>query len=194
MTHLESIDEGLKIKIPHNEIVRKIYLTYPTSGLVGNEERQYSILNEISEYFNVPIMNIQVVGSAKTGYSFHKRKYFDNKTSDLDVAIIDPNLFTTYTEWVFKATNGYSNRADFPLIEGISSYRQYVSCVSKGIFRPDLMPTGKKRLNWLKFFGQLSTKNKDLFKSINAGIYLSQTFFEFKQVSNISEYILTKPI
>lgn len=194
MTYLESIDEGLKIKTPHNEIVRKIYLTYPTSALIGNEERQYSILNEISEYFNVPIMNIQVAGSAKTGYSFHKRKYFDNITSDLDVAIIDPNLFTTYTGWVFKATNGYSNRADFPLIDGISSYSQYLSCVSKGIFRPDLMPTGKKRLNWLKFFGQLSTKNKDLFKSINAGIYLSQTFFEFKQVSNISEYILTKPI
>lgn len=56
------------------------------------------------------------------------------------------------------------------------------------------MPTGKKRLNWLKFFGQLSSKNKDLFKSINAGIYLSQTFFEFKQTSNIKEYILTKPI
>lgn len=194
MTHLESIEEGLKANKPHNEIVRKIYLTYPTSVLVGNEERQFQILNEISEYFNVPIMSIQVVGSSKTGYSFHKRTIFNAVTSDLDVAIIDPNLFQNYTEWVFKNTSGFTDRTGFPVIGGKSTYQQYVNAVAKGIFRPDLMPTGKKRLNWLKFFGQLSGRNKDLFKSINAGIYLSQIFFEFKQASNINEYILAKPL
>lgn len=194
MTHIESIEEGLKAKRPHNEIVRKIYLSYPTSVLVGKEERQFQIFNEISEYFNIPIMNIQVVGSSKTGYSFHKKTYFNHSTSDLDVAIIDSNLFQQYTEWVFKNTNGFTDRTSFPLHDGKSTYPQYINCIAKGIFRPDLMPTGRKRLNWLKFFGQLSSKNKDLFKSINAGIYLSQTFFEFKQTSNINEYILNKPL
>ncbi len=194
MTHIEAIDEGLRTNRPHNEIVRKIYLTYPTSVLVGNEERQFQILNEISEYFNVPIMNIQVVGSSKTGYSFHQKTFFNSLTSDLDIAIIDCSLFQHYTEWVFKSTNGFTDRTGFSLHDKKSTYQQYINCVAKGIFRPDLMPTGKKRLNWLKFFGQLSSKNKDLFKSINAGIYLSQTFFEFKQTSNINEYILTKPI
>jgi hypothetical protein len=56
------------------------------------------------------------------------------------------------------------------------------------------MPPGKKRANWWKFYGQLSSKNKDLFKSINAAIYFSQTFFELKQTPNINEYILTKAI
>lgn len=194
MIHLEAIDEGLMANRPHNEIVRKVYLTYPTSVLVGKEERQFKIFNEISEYFNVPIMNIQVVGSSKTGYSFHKQASFNPLTSDLDIAIIDPILFQHYTEWVFKTTNGFSDRTGFPFYDGKSTFQQYTNCVAKGIFRPDLMPTGKKRLNWLKFFGQLSSKNKDLFKSINAGIYLSQTFFEFKQISNINEYILIKPI
>jgi len=194
MMHLKSIDEGLSNSRPHNEIVRKIYLTYPTMALVGNEERQFHILNEISEHFNIPIMNIQVVGSAKTGYSFHKKKTFDILTSDMDVAIIDSNLFLLYTEWVFKNTKGFADRTGFPIIDHKSTYQQYINCISKGIFRPDLMPTGKKRLNWLKFFGQLSSKNKDLFKSINAGIYFSQTFFEFKQISNINEYISNKPI
>lgn len=194
MTHLQSMDEGLKEKRPYTEIVRKIYLTYPTIAFVGYEERQFKILNEISEYFNIPIMNIQVAGSAKTGYSFHKKTTFNSITSDLDVAIIDQNLFLTYTEWVFKNTKGFKDRTDFPIKDGMSTYCQYIDCISKGIFRPDLMPSGGKRLNWIKFFGQLSSKNKDLFKSINAGVYISQTFFEFKQVSNIKEYILTKAI
>lgn len=194
MTHLQGIDEGLKENKRHHEIVRKIYLTYPTAALVNNEEKQFKIFNEISEHFGIPIMSVQVVGSAKTGYSFHQGTIFNAKTSDLDVAIIDPNLFLSYTEWVFKATNGFADRSDFPILEGRSTYQQYIGCISKGIFRPDLMPTGRKRLKWLKFFGQLSSKNKDLFKSINAGIYLSQTFFEFKQVSNINDYILKKPV
>ena len=194
MNHLQSIDEGLKAQRPHNEIVRKIYLTYPTAALVSNEERQFQILNEISEHFNIPIMNIQVVGSAKTGYSFHKKTTFNSLTSDLDIAIIDSSLFLIYTECVFKITNGFTDRSEFPIYDGTSTYQQYINCIAKGIFRPDLMPSGKKRLNWLKFFGQLSSKNKDLFKSINAGIYLSQTFFEFKQTSNITEYILEKSI
>lgn len=122
MTHLESIDEGLKANRPYNEIVRKIYLTYPTNSLVGIEERQFQILNEISEYFNVPIINIQVVGSSKIGYNFHKRTTFNSLTSDLDIAIIDGNLFQHYTEWVFKITDGFADRSGFPLYDGKSTY------------------------------------------------------------------------
>ncbi|MFB9863540.1 hypothetical protein [Rufibacter immobilis] len=194
MTHLESIDKGLKDKKTYNEIVRKIFLSYPTKALIGNEERQFLIMNEISEHFNIPIVNIQVVGSAKTGHSFHKKTAFDSKTSDLDIAIIDPDLFIMYAEWVFKVSKGFTDRTKFPIIEGRSTFTQYTQYISKGIFRPDLMPSGSKRINWLKFFGRLSAKNKDLFKSINAGLYMSQTFFEFKQSSIINDYLSNKPI
>lgn len=194
MNHLDAVKKGIKLKSHHYEIVREIYLTYPTSALIGKEERQYLILNEISEHFNVPIMNVQVVGSAKTGYSFHKKKIFDSKTSDLDIAIIDTHLFIAYTEWVFKITNGFKNREGFSKGDGKSNYDQYKGCISKGIFRPDLMPAGFKRVEWMKFFGKLSSKNKDIFKSINAGIYLSQAFFEYKQIANIEQYISDNPI
>jgi len=191
--HLESIEEDINNNAPYLNIVRKVYLTYPTKALIGNEKRQYYILNEISEYFNIPIMNIQVCGSAKTGYSFHKKTQFSAATSDLDIAIVDSNLFLTYTEWVFKITKGLTDRTGFTTDRG-SNFNQYCNYIVKGIFRPDLMPSGRKRINWLKFFGQLSTKNKDLFASINAGIYMSQAFFEYKQISNINEYVINKPL
>jgi hypothetical protein len=193
MTHLESIDEGLRINLPLNIIARKIYLTYPTKALLGNEERQFQIFNQVSNFFNIPIINIHVVGSSKTGYNFHKGTLFNSLSSDLDIAIIDGNLFQHYTDWVFKTTEGLTIRTGFNRVNGTSTFEQYISCISKGFFRPDLMPTGKKRLDWIKFFGHLSSENKDLFKSINAGIYLSQTFFEFKQTSNINKYNSTKP-
>ena len=194
MTHLESIERGIKDNRPHSEIIRKVYLTYPTCALIGDEERQFLILNEISEYFKIPITNIQVVGSAKTGKSFHQNTPFIPKMSDLDIAIIDSDLFKFYTEWVFKISHGFNDRSSFPIKEGRSTFNEYNNYISKGIFRPDLMPSGNKRANWIKFFGKLSTSHKDLFKSINAGIYFSQVFFEQKQCGIIKDFISSKPI
>lgn len=194
MNHLESIEKGLKDKKPYNEIVRKVYLAYPTKALIGDEERQYQIINDISCFFGVPIMSVQVAGSAKTGRSFHKQKDFDPGNSDLDIAIIDAALFQRYVEAIFTVTKGYSDNTGFSLRKGKSVSEEYLAYLTKGIFRADLMPTCEERKAWNQFFGQLSRKHGDLFKSINAGIYMSQVFFENKQRSAIKNYIETKAI
>ncbi|WP_406666447.1 hypothetical protein [Gallaecimonas sp. GXIMD1310] len=194
MNHIESIEAGLKDKKPYNEIVRKVYLAYPTKAFVGDEERQYQILNDISCFFDVPIMSIQVAGSAKTGRSFHKKRDFEVRNSDLDIAIIDPILYQKYMENIFSVTKGYSDRTGFRVKDGKSTIEEYLSYLNKGIFRADLMPVCEARKKWNQFFGKLSQRHGDLFKSINAGIYMSQMFFENKQRSAIKNYIDTKAV
>lgn len=194
MNYLKSIEKGLSERKSHREIVRKVFLSFPTKAFIGNEERQFIILNEIALYFKIPLNSVQIVGSAKTGRSFHKDSVFSPENSDLDVAIIDANLFLKYSEFVFNQTKGFRNRSDFPIRDGKSVFEQYKFYISKGIFRPNLMPSGKKRANWNKFFGKLSYSNKDLFKSINAGVYLSEVFFEYKQTKIIEKYIEKKAV
>lgn len=193
MNHKESIDKSLKDKLSHKEIVRKVYLTYPTSALVDKEEKQYEILNEISQYFKIPINHVQVCGSSKLGQSFHKISTFTPKVSDLDIAIIDSNLFLMYSELVFDITNGFQDYTKFTSTKG-NNFSNYTQYIAKGIFRPDYMPTCPQRANWFKFFHCLSLKHNDYFKSINAGIYNSQLFFEYKQTSNIRDYINSKTL
>jgi hypothetical protein len=193
MTHLESINKGLDEKTPYLDIIRKVYLTYPTMAFIGDEERQFSILNEIALYFGIAISCVHVAGSAKTGMSFHKNTPFTPKKSDLDIAIIDPELFRYYSEWAFKKSSGFTNTSVFPVLNGLSTAGQYKTMISKGMFRPDLMPNGNLRANWKKFFGSLSYKHKDLFDSINAGIYFSTVYFEQKQISIINEHISNQP-
>ncbi|WP_312399178.1 hypothetical protein [Chryseobacterium sp.] len=188
MNHIEAINKGLSEKKTHIEIVRKVYLTYPTKAFIDNEEKQYDILDEISQFFGIPINHIQVCGSSKVGRSFHKSSSFTPKVSDLDISIIDTSLFTYYSETVFKVTNGLQNLTKFSSARG-NNFANYTQYVSKGIFRPDFMPSCPERAAWFKFFNELSLKHKDYFKSINAGIYQSQTFFEYKQVKNIKDYI-----
>lgn len=188
MNHLEAIQKGLDEKRNHNDIVRKVYLVYPTYALIDDDERKYEIFNSISKYFSVSIMSIQVAGSAKVGHSFHKRRQFAPKESDLDIAIIDPALYLRYVEIVFNETRGYSDRTRFPVKNGVSTADEFLAYITKGIFRVDLMPSCIERANLNKFFGHLSRKNNDLFKNINPAIYMSQTFFESKQRSAIRNY------
>jgi hypothetical protein len=194
MDHIESIELGIKENKSYNEIARKVYLAYPTKALINDEERQYEIFNDISCHFSIPIMSIQVVGSAKVGKSFHKNRDFIPGESDLDVAIIDSGLFARYMELVFKISKGYSDRVCFPVKDDRSTFDEYLSYLSKGIFRPDLMPTCRERAEWNQFFGRLSAKHSELFKSINAGIYMSQVFFERKQRATIQNYIKHKAV
>ncbi len=129
MNHLEAIQKGLDEKKNHNEIVRKVYLSYPTYALIDDDERKFEIFNSISKYFAVPIISIQVAGSAKVGHSFHKKRQFVPKESDLDISIIDPGLYIRYVEIVFNETRGYSDRTKFPVKNGVSTADEFLAYI-----------------------------------------------------------------
>ncbi|MGC4077844.1 MAG: hypothetical protein QM702_12625 [Rubrivivax sp.] len=194
MNHIEAIEAGLEARTPYHEIARKIYLTYPTKVFIGHEEKQFVILDAIANFFDVPITSVQVAGSAKTGRSFHQRQDFRPGESDLDVAVIDNHLFTRYSEDAFRLSRGYSDHSVFPVREGASVHEEYTRYLARGVFRPDLMPTGPSRARVNNFFGRLSTRHSDLFSSITGAIYMSQVFFENKQRSAIKSYVDTKAI
>jgi hypothetical protein len=194
MDHIDAIEIGLREAAPFHEIARKIFLTYPTKAFVGAEEQQFTVLNAIREFFDVPITAIQVAGSAKTGKSFHAQKDFVQGTSDLDVAIVDARLFSKYAETVIRVSKRFSDQSVFPMRRGRSTYREYVDYIAKGMFRPDCMPVCPERAHWHSFFGNLSTQHTNLFGSINACIYLSEGFFESKQRSVIKNYVDSKAI
>ena len=194
MNHLEAINAAIAAKTPYTEIVRKVFLTFPTQAFVGLEDHQYAILNEISEYFGVPITAVHVTGSAKLGRSLHKRTDFRAGESDLDVAIIDTRLFVNYMEIVLRRSKGYSDRSVFPIRDGQSTQEEYIRYLARGIFRPDLMPTGPERADWQNFFGRLSGMHAKLFRSISAAIYVSQSCFEAKQRSAIRHHAENGPL
>lgn len=189
MNHLEAINASAEAGQPYVDIARKIFLVYPTKVFVGNEEQQYAITNEIARHFDIPITSIQVAGSAKTGRSFFQQRDFVPGSSDLDIAIIDARLFSKYMEIVYSETRGYTDKTRFSIRANRSTFDEYLTYLSKGIFRPDLMPAGQEKASITNFFGLLSRNHTDLFKDINAAIYLSESFFESKQRSAIKNHI-----
>lgn len=180
--HTKKIKEELNENIEHKEISRKIYLSYPTKVFIGIEDSEYDILNKISEYFRIPLYNVHVAGSAKTGYSYYKSKEFIAGESDLDIAIIDSNLFIKYVDIVSTVTKGFKDKRRF----NYNKYPSYCNYIASGIFRPDLMPRCKEKSEWFSFFNKLSGSYYELFKDINAGIYATQSIFEERQARNFN--------
>lgn len=196
MNHLAAIDNGIAKKISHEETVRKVYLSYPAYAFKNNEDLKYEIYNEVSVFFDIPFTSVQLTGSSQIGRSIHKKRDFTVAISDLDIAIIDFSLFIKYMEVVSRVTNGYreANKFPFDTKNGGTLKKQYLDYLGKGIFRPDLMPNCKERSEILDFFGRLSTKHSTVFKNINAGIYLTEFFFEKKQRSVIEMHSKDKGI
>jgi len=185
----EGIEIGIEKDLRNEVIARKIYLSFPTKIFIGKEEIQFEITNAIANHFKIPITAVQVVGSGKTGYSYYKNKEFIDGSSDLDISIISENLFIDYCETVLIETKGFKDLSNFGRTrDGDSKFESYRKYINKGIFRPDLMPACSARNKWFNFFNKLYEKHFELFSSINAGIYLSQKFFEYKQSDNIDFY------
>jgi hypothetical protein len=174
-----------------HDLARKIFISYPTKVFSGKEDIEFDIIDNISNFFNIPFSSIQVVGSAKTGYSYINQRDFQEGQSDLDIAIINQELFLFYMELCYKVTKGYKDLSKFPRdsFKSNSQDSYYKKCITNGQFRPDLMPACNEKRNWYAFFNRLSNKYYKLFKNINAGIYLSQHFFEFKQVETLEIYM-----
>lgn len=166
---------------------RKLYLSYPTAVFKDLEDVEFAICEEIRLFLGVPYSSIKIVGSAKTGFSIVHKKQFDPSGSDIDVAVIDTALFVKYLELGLALTDGSYDPVHFSRDRksGGSNRDFYVKCLSKGVFRPDLMPIGPGRQEWRTFFNALSQKFRQYAKSISVGVYVSECAFIQKQKNSI---------
>jgi hypothetical protein len=175
--HTETLKRDWAKSIPKEEIVRKIYICYPTKAFLGREEIGFGIFDAVSKFFEIPYSSVHVVGSAKTGKSYLKLTDFTEASSDLDIGIISPDLFLKYMEVSYKVTKGYSDQTLFSINKyGTSNMYEFKKCLNQGYFRPDLMPGCIQKTDWRSFFNKLSNEHISLFKNINAGIYATQHF------------------
>jgi len=184
----EKISAMLASSTAHRVIARRLFLYDFTSVFTDQQDRGFSILNTVCEYFRLPFSAVKVAGSAQTGHSYFSDRDFSPGVSDLDLAIISPTLFQHYCQEIYWATHSYSDLSKFPRKEGVSVAQEFRNYLSAGFFRPDLMPDLQLKTDWFSFFNRLSNKHTDLFHDINAGIYLSEVFFEIKNSSIISAY------
>jgi hypothetical protein len=156
------------------------YLSFMSTYFSDKVLILHSIRQKIAEKLSVAAHQIYVCGSAQFGYSYVKDRAFQEKISDLDMAIISPQLFAKYYDAATNATEAFSDQRKFSDPEQRDQFFQYIS--KKGMLRPDLLPRCYERQNWEMIFNQISSTYRDRFRVISGAIYISETAFSFKQV------------
>lgn len=187
-----NVADSIKRCLSNNEesidIARKIFLSYQTQAFTGREDTEYFIKNSIRDHLKIPFTSVHVAGSAKSGFSFFNHTLFTEGKSDLDVSIISLDLYNKLLEVSHKETDGFSDLSVFPEFRGRPTHKQFLDGIKKGFFNPFFMPDCNEKREWLDFFRGLSNDYYKIFKNINAGVYASEYFFEYKQSECIEEF------
>lgn len=192
--HLRAIRRGIKNGEPKEQIVRRIYLSYPTAVFKDDEDNEFEIRNDIASHFKIPFSSVQIVGSAKTGYSLINDRPFIEKKSDCDIAIIDFGIYTNLIEYAHLQTKGFSDytkydRRTYRIANGFSMSDKLKIDICQGYINPYYLPNGELKERWLSYFEKLSGKYSDKFRTIDGAAYASQYLFEMKQIRAIEKYL-----
>lgn len=182
------LKSGISTHISHNDLSRKVFLSYKTAVFKDDQETEYKIKSSIQDRLKTPFSSIQVTGSSKTGFSFFNRTLFTLGISDLDVSIINLDLYNSFLEASHKETNGFTDLTKFSSYKEERTDKQFLKNLQKGFINPFFMPDCQAKKNWLVFFRDISNRYTNKFGSINGAIYASEYFFEQKQVECIEEF------
>ncbi len=175
------------------------------NSIIKDTKKEYEIRGLIANSLGVHINEVIIVGSAKLGFSLSPKKLyneFDSKfnqtkifrdKSDLDIAVISPDLFKDLNIRIYNYTNSFkfkwheneyyngSKLNDFNVPINYKFFEYH----TKGWFRPDFKPRG------FEFCTNSSYENlkKQIIdttgRKIGLGIYKNWFFFKNYHIENL---------
>lgn len=191
--HRKNLADNRSSRTSPREMARKLYLSYPTCVLAEDPETEYAIRNRFASLYNIPLAGIQIIGSAKTGFSLIKDTAFQPKTSDLDVAIIDARIFQQFWEDAYETSRGFeATRFQDPLKDGVrvvgGGRERFLAYLQRGIIAPEYLPPGHLRQRLIADGERVSATYRMHFAKISAYFYASELFFQSKQQDAIETH------
>jgi hypothetical protein len=139
-----------------------------------DDDSYFNLKERIADHFNIHPPQVVMVGSGKLGFSIANPKRYRSfgETSDLDIAIVAPNLFDRIWEEVFRARGKFGY---WPEEFRFSSY------LARGWIRPDKLPpahTFEIANDWWKFFDSLAASGDFGRFKIRGGLYRDWIFLK----------------
>jgi hypothetical protein len=175
------IVELFQLRESHSQKAERIFLSC-TPAVFKNDLKAWSeIKKRIANHLRIPKHSVLACGSAMIGYSFIKERAFDAKTSDLDIAIVNSELFIRCIEETFVSTNSLTDETTFTRIAGQNSANLYKEALAKGRIYTKHLPQKAFRKNFDHLLRQATQTHAHLFNEITCAIYASEKLFIEKQ-------------
>jgi len=162
---------------------RRIYLDHPSYAVAGKRDVEFEIKQELAEYFNIPFGRVTFCGSAHLGFSPRKGTRFTPGESDLDVAIIDTDLFQRYWQITNDVTKAFNDLTGFSIYRNpqntIDALKEMI--VKRGVIFLDKMPKCQQSDRDASFLYSISAAYTNYFKKITVAVYMNEYAYCWKQ-------------
>jgi len=155
----------------------------------GRDDDYYEFRNRIAKKFSISFHEIYITGSAKLGFSPHKKTEF-SYDSDVDVAIVSSHLFDEIMESI-REYQMQLRESRLTVSEWeIRKYHKFLEYGAIGWMRPDHLPHSflVKRLkdDWFDFFTSISYGKSEVGNyKVNAGVFKTYNHLEQYTLSGI---------
>jgi hypothetical protein len=148
----------------------------------GNEDTYYSFRRRIADKFAINFHEVFITGSAKLGFSPHKKKLFDLE-SDIDVALISSTLYDRIMSSIHDYQMELRENRKAVTYEEIRGYHKFLEYGAIGWMRPDLLPTSFRveelKQDWFAFFDSISHGRSEVGNyKVTAGAFKSYGHLE----------------
>ncbi|MFT6909246.1 MAG: hypothetical protein ACJAS1_005962 [Oleiphilaceae bacterium] len=164
------------------DFCRKSVLHGTPSIFHDSEDEFYEFRKRVAQNFGISFNDIYITGSAKLGFSPHKKTTF-SLDSDIDVAIVSQELF----DKIMESIRVYQMRLRDSRISvtqsEIKKYHKFLEYGAIGWMRPDHLPISFRvrelKGNWFKFFDSISYGKSEVGNyKVNAGVFKTYRHLE----------------
>jgi hypothetical protein len=151
------------------------------------EDTYYEFRKRVSINFGIDFHEVFITGSAKLGFSPHKRKMFDYD-SDVDIAIVSPKLYDKILDIICEYQMELRNSRRAVTSQEIKMYHDFLEYTAIGWIRPDKLPisfkVGKLKNEWFEFFNSISHGKSEIGNyQASAGVFKTHQHFEKYTIS-----------
>lgn len=155
----------------------------------GDEARYYAFRKRIAGKFDISFHEVFITGSAKLGFSPHKRKLFDYD-SDIDVALISSALYERIMSFIHEYQMQLRENRKAVSVRELKEYHRFLEYGAIGWMRPDLLPTSFRgqdlKRDWFDFFDSISHGKGEVGNyQVTAGAFKSYSHLERYTVSGL---------
>lgn len=143
----------------------------------GNKDLIFKLNGLISKYFKLHPKNIEIVGSAKLGFSLNEYRLGEpyNKNSDIDFALVSSSLYDEAWHELLQLEFKYYQLGP----KEKELLRDCYKDIPHGFISPDKLPLdGDFSKNWWKFFSSLSNKPEFEYRKIRGRLFKNWWFAE----------------
>lgn len=164
----------------------------------GKEDAFYGFRKSIANQFKLNFHEVYIVGSAKLGFSPHKRKSFDFD-SDIDVAIVSKILFNQIMEHIRSYQMELRTARLKVSSYELKMYHDFLEYVALGWIRPDKLPLSfqirELKDKWFEYFDSISYGRSEVGNyKVAAGVFSNYHYLEMYLVSGMKDLKMSERI